>query len=295
MTLVDQAARDRIRGSLDESMVVEAAAGTGKTSELVTRLVAVLAEGRGTISSVAAVTFTEKAAGELKLRLRSELERAREAEGGGARRERLDAAVARLEEARLSTIHGFCNDLLHERPVEARVDPRFEVLTEAQAESVYRRAFDRWIEGKLEDPGEGLRRALRRRATLDDGDPVERLRRAGWTLAGWRDFRHPWRREAWDRAADIDALVSQVHAFREHPVLVRQSGRQPLRRHLARAPDQRRRNLDRAPRGARPRRPRGRPGRSGAEPSVQVAPARIRPQLPGRGDPRGRSSRPTAR
>src|SRR5262245_52278176 len=132
--LVDHDARERIRTALDESMVVEAAAGTGKTSELVARLVAVLAEGRGNVQSVVAVTFTEKAAGELKLRLRAELERVRQtAAAGSARRDRLDDAVARLEEARVSTIHGFCNDLLHERPVEAQVDPRFRVLTEPEA------------------------------------------------------------------------------------------------------------------------------------------------------------------
>ncbi len=214
MPLGDQEARDRIRTSLDESMVVEAAAGTGKTSELVARLVAVLAEGRGTAQTVVAVTFTEKAAGELKLRLRAELETARQAAGrGSARRARLDEAVARLEEARVSTIHGFCNDLLHERPVEARVDPRFRVLAEAEAEALYRRAFDRWVEGQLEQPPEGLRRGLRRRATLDDGDPVERIRRAGWTLSEWRDFRAPWRRPAWPREAAIDQLVERVHAF----------------------------------------------------------------------------------
>src|SRR5262245_29447923 len=102
--LVDQAARDRIRTSLDESMLVEAAAGTGKTSELVARLVAVLAEGRGQVDRVVAVTFTEKAAGELKLRLREELEKARQSAARGSRRRMLlDAAVARLEEARVST------------------------------------------------------------------------------------------------------------------------------------------------------------------------------------------------
>ena len=58
--LVDQDVRDRIRTSLDESMIVEAAAGTGKTSALVARLVSVLAEGRGNVQSVVAVTFTEK-------------------------------------------------------------------------------------------------------------------------------------------------------------------------------------------------------------------------------------------
>ncbi len=212
--LVDHDARERIRASLDESMVVEAAAGTGKTSELVARLVAVLAEGRGSVQTVVAVTFTEKAAGELKLRLRAELEKARQAaDPGSGRRRHLDEAVAHLEEARVSTIHGFCNDLLHERPVEALVDPRFQVLTEPEAEALYRRAFDRWVEAELERPPEGLRRALRRRATLDDGDPVERLRGAGWTLADWRDFRAPWRREPFAREGAIEALVERVHTF----------------------------------------------------------------------------------
>src|SRR5262249_62292041 len=94
-----------------------------------------------------------------------------EAEPASPRRDNLDTALAHLEEARVSTIHGFCNDLLHERPVEAQVDPRFQVLTEPEAEALYRRAFDRWVEGQLEAPREGLRRALRRRAALDEGDP----------------------------------------------------------------------------------------------------------------------------
>ena len=102
-TLGDQAERGRIRESLDETLVVEAAAGTGKTSEMVERLVNVLAEGRGRIDSIAALTFTEKAAGELKLRLRAGLEDARQrADADTERRARLEDAIARLEEARVS-------------------------------------------------------------------------------------------------------------------------------------------------------------------------------------------------
>src|SRR2546428_8313732 len=94
-TLVDQAERERIRTSLEETLVVEAAAGTGKTSELVARLVNVLAEGRGTVQSIAALTFTEKAAGELKLRLRAGLESERQRAGsGGARPRRIAGANA---------------------------------------------------------------------------------------------------------------------------------------------------------------------------------------------------------
>jgi ATP-dependent helicase/nuclease subunit A len=214
--LPDQAARERIRTALGETLVVEAAAGTGKTSELVRRLVAVLAEGRGTVQTVVAVTFTEKAAGELKLRLRAALEEARrETPAGAAAHDNVTAALAHLEEARVSTIHGFCNDLLHERPVEAQVDPQFRVLDEAQAEALYRRAFDRWLEEQLESPSEGVRRALRRVAKLEDGDPVERLRLAGWTLAGWRDFPARWRREAFARQAVIDARLEGLHALVE--------------------------------------------------------------------------------
>ena len=76
----DAADRDRIRTDLAHSYVVEAAAGTGKTTELVARIVNVLASGHAgaTIDQIVAVTFTEKAAGELKLRLREELEGARD-------------------------------------------------------------------------------------------------------------------------------------------------------------------------------------------------------------------------
>src|SRR5262245_23205315 len=68
--LADQAARDRIRGDLDTTLVVEAASGTGKTTELVGRMVAMLRAGRARLDGIVAVTFTDAAAGELKLRLR---------------------------------------------------------------------------------------------------------------------------------------------------------------------------------------------------------------------------------
>src|SRR5260221_1691815 len=113
--LADERARQRIRGDLDSTLVVEAAAGTGKTTELVGRVLSLLRTGRASLSRLVAVTFTEKAAGEMKLRLRSEIEKARaSAVAREDERLRLDAALAELEEARISTIHGFCADLLRE-------------------------------------------------------------------------------------------------------------------------------------------------------------------------------------
>ena len=74
-SVADAEARHIIATALDDTLVVEAAAGTGKTTELVGRIVRILAEGRTSVDKIVAVTFTEKAAGELKLRLRERLDR----------------------------------------------------------------------------------------------------------------------------------------------------------------------------------------------------------------------------
>src|SRR5262245_20964441 len=93
----DAADRALIRDGLDHTVIVEAAAGTGKTTELVRRILKVLESGRATIEQVVAVTFTEKAAGELKLRIRKELEGLRQVSTGEAV-DRLTDAIKRLEE-----------------------------------------------------------------------------------------------------------------------------------------------------------------------------------------------------
>jgi len=165
-TLADSIDREQIVTALDNTLIVEAAAGTGKTTELVRRIVRVIQSGRAEVTGIVAVTFTEKAAGELKLRLREALEQAR---GESARdteeRNRLDRALGRLEEAQVSTIHGFCADLLRERPVEAGIDPLFTVLTEAQSKRMYDEAFHQWLESQLADPSAGAGRVLVKSAT----------------------------------------------------------------------------------------------------------------------------------
>ncbi|MPY89258.1 MAG: AAA family ATPase [Luteitalea sp.] len=208
--LTDAQDRERIRTSLDETMAVEAAAGTGKTTVLVERIVNVIASGRADVDCVVAVTFTEKAAGELKLRLRTCLEQARPR--GHQPTGPLDQALARLEQAHVSTIHGFCADLLRERPVEAGVDPQFRTLTESEAERLFRETVRQWLPQALENPPEGVRRALRRRS-FDEEGPITRLERAAWTLAEWRDFPAPWRQDPFDRETDIDRLLVSLDAF----------------------------------------------------------------------------------
>ena len=167
--------RELIATALDQTMVVEAAAGTGKTTELVGRIVALIENQRARIGEIVAVTFSEKAAGELKLRLREELERARARHAAGTPESALLAdAIYDFEEAHVSTIHGFCAELLRERPVEARVDPAFTVLTETQADRLFDEAFTTWLHGQLGKPREGVRRSLRRpvRWRPDDEEPT---------------------------------------------------------------------------------------------------------------------------
>ncbi len=163
---------------------------------------------------IVAVTFTEKAAGELKLRLREALEQERASAQDSVVRDRLEDALATLEDAHVNTIHGFCAELLRERPVEACVDPLFTVLTEPLADRLYSRAFRAWLQDALTDPPEGLRRALRRTSGpfgRDSDGPIDRLRGAGRTLAEWRDFPQPWKRPPFDRAAEIDRHVRELH------------------------------------------------------------------------------------
>src|SRR5688572_5520932 len=211
--------RDLIGTELDRTLIVEAAAGTGKTTELVKRIVAVIEHQRATIDQIVAVTFSEKAAGELKLRLREELERARERQTPGSDAARLlDAAVHDFEEAHVSTIHGFCAELLRERPVEARVDPAFAVLTDSQAARLFEEAFTSWLHAQLANPQEGVRRSLRRPLKRQFGDeaedgPIERLRTAANSLREWRDHPAPWRRPTYDRTNDIKSLNIRLKTF----------------------------------------------------------------------------------
>jgi len=225
-TLADQPARDRIRDDLDTTLVVEAAAGTGKTSALIGRILSGIVSGRVSLAKTVAVTFTEFAAGELKLRLRSAIEQARQQTDNSPQTTAfLTQAVRELEEARIGTIHSFCADLLREHPVEAAIDPLFEVAPDELAYPLFDLAFERWFEKQLAAPDEGVRRILRRIPRREFGGrrsgtlarrpresgPKPILRTAAWELARERDSTTPWKRfEGFERETDIDALVLEM-------------------------------------------------------------------------------------
>jgi ATP-dependent helicase/nuclease subunit A len=230
--LVDGAARRAIRTQLDRTLVVEAAAGTGKTTELVQRIVAMVESGRARMSSIVSVTFTEKAAGEMKLRIRTELDRALSTEQHAAARERLTLALSELETAKMGTIHALCSDLLREHPIEAGIDPAFQVADTMSSRALFERAFEGWFERTLNAPSEGVRRVLARRAFDPQAASArEQLAKAAFQLSERRDFATPYRRDPLDRAARV---AEQLKELKQLALLAAQSSQHndPLRRSL---------------------------------------------------------------
>ncbi|HWL84228.1 MAG TPA: UvrD-helicase domain-containing protein, partial [Polyangiaceae bacterium] len=202
---------------LDTTLVVEAAAGTGKTTELVGRVLALVKKGRARLSGIVAVTFTEKAAGEMKLRLRTEIEKARSSETvTDGERAHLDASLAELEAAHIGTIHGFCADLLRERPVEACVDPLFEVADDDGKQRILQDCFDPWFETQLASPLPAVERVLRRRSRERDAPgPRPVLSNAVSALIEQRDFDAPWERVPFDRHGAIDEILVALRTLGE--------------------------------------------------------------------------------
>ncbi len=155
-------------------VLVEAGAGTGKTGVMVERYCRLVCEGGASPDAVLAFTFTDKAAAELRQRIRAALER-RAAAGS----ERARDLLARIGGAWVTTIHGFCNRLLAAHPVAAGIDPRFRVLDAPEAERAAREAFDEALEGFLAGGEESRERdpgGVRDRGAA--GDRRRRPRRA---------------------------------------------------------------------------------------------------------------------
>src|SRR4051812_34385900 len=136
----DQVDRDRIRRELDRNLFVEAGAGAGKTSSLVGRIVALVRIGVP-IVGIAAITFTEKAAADLRHRLRSTLQRAAAEATDLAESRNFECALDDLDHAPIGTLHAFARRLLSEFPVAAGLPPGFGVLDELESSLAFE---ERW-------------------------------------------------------------------------------------------------------------------------------------------------------
>jgi len=144
--LQDQQARNRIeRDALDCNMVVLAGAGAGKTHALVERMVNYARLVSPQIDRVAAITFTRKAAGEMRGRFLLRLQE-RLAEAGGEEAERLQQALDRVDQCFIGTIHSFCGQLLRERPIEAGIRPDFTELDQREETRLSRQAWNEFVQ-----------------------------------------------------------------------------------------------------------------------------------------------------
>jgi ATP-dependent helicase/nuclease subunit A len=126
-------------------LLLDAAAGSGKTSVLVERFVRAVLEDGVAVGEILTITFTEKAAAELRDRIRLRLREL------GA-----DEAARATETAFISTIHGFCARVLRAHALAAGLDPRFEVLDRERCDPLAAGAFDDALSGLADDEGPAL-------------------------------------------------------------------------------------------------------------------------------------------
>ena len=151
MALIDQGARTRIEDGLDETLFVEAGAGTGKTHQLVQRIINLIVSGAVQANQIAAITFTEKAAAELNDRVQEELDRQREAATDPARRRLFADASEQLDQAAIETLHAFAGRILRLHPIEAELPPGFQIIDDALASLKFSERWQEALDELLED------------------------------------------------------------------------------------------------------------------------------------------------
>lgn len=222
----DRLERTAAETTFDRNVVVIAGAGTGKTTLLVNRVIHLLVKEPHPVpvTQIVALTFTNKAATEMKVRLRERLHglvrsgdlSGRAADGGSvtlddltgryalgraAIVERATAALADLDKAQIGTLHSFAAHLLRLHPIECGVDPAFQEDDGSRFDSVFTQAWDLWLDQELGRSGtrHELWRSILGTTTLD-------------ALAGFA-------RSLCSELVELEALQAQVGASEIEPRL----------------------------------------------------------------------------
>ena len=152
----------RAVSSRDRDALLEAGAGSGKTSVLVDRYCAAILEDRVEVDRILAFTFTERAAAEMRSRIRRELTARSQTEADRGEldlADELKRAARATERAWVMTMHAFCRRLLAAHPLAAGLDPRFRVLDAAEAARLSDRAAREALEQLLAADDEEVARA----------------------------------------------------------------------------------------------------------------------------------------
>lgn len=160
MTLVDQDNRRRAMTDFTSVLLVEAAAGTGKTSLMAGRVAMMLASGHDP-GEIAAITFTELAASQLARRIKETVDALLTGDIpafikpvipaglSDAQRASLEAAAPRLDELTATTIHGFCQAIIHSHGVRAGLDPGARVVDATVADALFLGELSAWFSRRL--------------------------------------------------------------------------------------------------------------------------------------------------
>ncbi len=205
LELADQQDRTLIETELDANVFVEAGAGSGKTRELVERICALVDSGVE-LKNIAAITFTEKAAGELRERVRRRLD-------SPDRTPVQERALEQLDTAPIGTIHSFAARLIREHPIEAGVPPLIEVVDELRSQIAFTRRWEAARHALFTDPS--LDVALR--ILLAVGVSLDHLQKVAKNLdSNWdRLETHPPQRRHIP-AVDLGSLLRQAEDVLAH-------------------------------------------------------------------------------
>ncbi|WP_216830233.1 UvrD-helicase domain-containing protein [Alkalihalobacterium elongatum] len=207
VVLMDKNERDKIMLNLHTNFLVEAGAGSGKTYSLVQRMANLVTTGTYEIREIVAITFTRKAADELKERFQTELEKRRKEITDVDVRVRIERALADFDQCYLGTVHSFCARLLRERPVEAGLDFDFKELDETEDKMIADEAWERYINDvRLKSP-----------------ERLDELSELGIDVASLRDNLHElreyadvaWFYEEAERPS-LDEVFSELKSFIEY-------------------------------------------------------------------------------
>lgn len=145
------------------SVLLSSGAGCGKTHVLTERYLSHLRQDGAEVGQVVAITFTERAARQMRGRIRQALLAHLRGAGDDAEAERWTQHLRGLETAPISTIHAFCGTLLRQFPIEAGLDPRFDVLEDVLSANLEGEALSACLQKLLTAqaaPGEDLRQLV---------------------------------------------------------------------------------------------------------------------------------------
>ncbi|MES0490138.1 MAG: UvrD-helicase domain-containing protein [Leptospirales bacterium] len=145
MELVDQSERDAIL-KYHGNQYILAGAGAGKSTILAGKIARLVGEGVvDSITEIVAITFTKKAAGELKWKIEEQIRKLADSQGGLSENPKLSRALTQLSEAPIGTIHSFCADILRAKSLYLKIDPGFRIAAEEESQRLFREFFDNYI------------------------------------------------------------------------------------------------------------------------------------------------------